>query len=259
MTLIHPNATIDPKAEIGEGVEIGPYSVIDKGVSIGGGTKIGPHVVVREGTEIGKGCHIFQFASIGEAPQFFGYKGEKTFLRIGDRNIIREFVTLHRGTVKGGGRTVIGNDNFLMAYCHVAHDCKIGNQVVMANGSTLAGHILIEDYAIIGGLVAIHQFCRVGAFAIIGGVSGVLLDIPPYTKAQGVRARLYGLNTVGLKRANFSEETLRALKKAYRIVFRSGLTMEKAIKTLAEDEISQIPEVQHFLQFMQGSKRGMSR
>ncbi len=259
MTLIHPTATIDPKAEIGEGVEIGPYSVIEKGVSIGEGTKIGPHVVIREWTEIGKACHIFQFASIGEAPQFSGYRGEKTFLQIGDRNIIREFVTLHRGTVKGGGRTVIGNDNFLMAYSHVAHDCQIGNQVVMANGSTLGGHILIEDYAIIGGLVAIHQFCRVGAFAIIGGVSGVLLDIPPYTKAQGVRARLFGLNSVGLRRANFSEETLKALKKAYRIIFRSGLTMEKAIKNLAGDEISQIPEVRHFLQFIQGSKRGISR
>ena len=259
MTLIHPTATIDPKAEIGEGVEVGPYSVIEKGVSIGEGTKIGPHVVIREWTEIGKGCHIFQFASIGEAPQFSGYRGEKTFLRIGDRNIIREFVTLHRGTVKGSGKTVIGNDNFIMAYAHVAHDCQIGNQVVMANGATLAGHILIEDYAIIGGLVAIHQFCRVGAFAIIGGLSGILLDIPPYTKAQGVRARLYGLNTVGLKRASFSEETLRALKKAYRIVFRSGLTLENAKKKLTEDEISEVPEVQHFLQFIQGSKRGITR
>ncbi|MGZ3558312.1 MAG: acyl-ACP--UDP-N-acetylglucosamine O-acyltransferase [Thermodesulfobacteriota bacterium] len=257
--MIHPTATIDPKAEISKGVEIGPYSVIEKGVSIGEGTKIGPHVVIREWTEIGKGCHIFQFASIGEAPQFSGYRGEKTFLRMGDRNMIREFVTLHRGTVKGGGRTVIGNDNFIMAYAHVAHDCQIGNQVVMANGATLAGHILIEDYAIIGGLTAIHQFCRVGAFAIIGGLSGILLDIPPYTKAQGVRARLYGLNTVGLKRANFSEEALRALKKAYRIVFRSALTLEKAMRKLAEDEISQTPEVQHFLQFIQGSKRGISR
>jgi UDP-N-acetylglucosamine acyltransferase len=259
MILIHPTATIDPKAEIGEGVQIGPYSIIEKGVSIGEGTKIGPHVVIREWTEIGKGCQVFQFASIGEAPQFLGYKGEKTFLQIGDHNIIREFVTLHRGTVKGGGKTVIGNDNVIMAYSHVAHDCQIGNQVVMANGAALAGHILIEDCAIIGGLVAIHQFCRVGAYAIIGGVSGVLLDIPPYTKAQGVRARLFGLNTVGLKRANFSEETLKALKKAYRIIFRSGLTLEKAIKQIGEDEMSQKPEVQHLLQFIQGSKRGISR
>jgi UDP-N-acetylglucosamine acyltransferase len=257
--MIHPTVIIDPKARIAEGVEIGPYSVIEKDVLIGKGTKIGPHVVIREGTEIGKGCEISQFASIGEAPQSVGYKGEKTFLKIGDHNIIREFVTLHRGTVKGGGKTVIGNENFIMAYSHVAHDCQIGNQVVMANGATLAGHILIEDFAIIGGLSAIHQFCRVGTYAIIGGLSGVLMDIPPYTKAQGDRARLFGLNTVGLKRANFSEGTLKALKKAYRIIFRSGLTLEKAIKQVGEDEISQRPEVQHFLQFMQGSKRGISR
>jgi UDP-N-acetylglucosamine acyltransferase len=257
--MIHPTAIIDPKAEISEGVEIGPYSVIEKNVLIGEGTKIGPHVVIREGTYIGKQCQISQFASIGEAPQSVGYKGEKTFLQIGDHNIIREFVTLHRGTIKGGGKTVIGNENFLMAYSHVAHDCQIGNQVVMANGATLAGHILIEDFAIIGGLSAIHQFCRVGTYAIIGGITGVLMDIPPYTKAQGDRAKLFGLNTIGLKRANFSEETLKALKKAYRIIFRSSLTLEKAMKRVVEDEISQTPEVQHFLQFIQCSKRGITR
>jgi UDP-N-acetylglucosamine acyltransferase len=257
--MIHPTAIIDPKAEIGEEVEIGPYSVIERDVFIDEGTKIGPHVVIRHGTHLGKRCQISQFASIGEAPQFSGYKGEKTLLQIGDRNIIREFVTLHRGTVKGGGKTVIGNENFIMAYSHVAHDCQIGNQVVMANGATLAGHILIEDFAIIGGLSAIHQFCRVGTYAIIGGITGVLLDIPPYTKAQGDRAKLFGLNTIGLKRANFSEETLTALKKAYRIIFRSSLTLEKAMKRVVEDEISQTPEVQHFLQFIQCSKRGITR
>ena len=257
--MIHPTAIIDPKAEIGEEVEIGPYSVIERDVFIDEGTKIGPHVVIRHGTHIGKRCQISQFASIGEAPQFSGYKGEKTLLQIGDHNIIREFVTLHRGTAKGGGKTVIGNENFIMAYSHVAHDCQIGNQVVMANGATLAGHILIEDFAIIGGLTAIHQFCRVGTYAIIGGVSGILMDVPPYTKAQGVRAKLFGLNTIGLKRANFSEETLKALKKAYRIFFRSGLTLEKAMKQVGEDEIAQMPEVHHFLQFIQGSKRGISR
>jgi UDP-N-acetylglucosamine acyltransferase len=257
--MIHPTAIIDPKAEIEKDVEIGPYSVIEENVFIDEGTKIGPHVVIRHGTQIGKRCQISQFASIGEAPQFSGYKGEKTFLQIGDNNVIREFVTLHRGTVKGGGKTVIGNENFIMAYSHVAHDCQIGNQVVMANGATLAGHILIEDFAIIGGLSAIHQFCRVGAYAIIGGLSGVLMDIPPYTKAQGDRAKLFGLNTVGLKRANFSEETLKALKKAYRIIFRSGLTLEKAVRQVGQDEIAHTPEVRHFLQFIQGSKRGISR
>lgn len=257
--MIHPTAVIDPKAEIGEGVEIGPYSVIEKGVSIDQGTKIGPHVIIREGTRIGKRCHIFQFASIGEAPQSFGYKGEKTFLQIGDENIIREFVTLHRGTIKGGGKTAIGNRNFFMAYSHVAHDCQIGNEVIMSNAATLAGHIVIEDWAIIGGIVAIHQFCRVGTHAFIGGVSGVTLDIPPYMLASGSHVKLFGLNTIGLKRANFSEETVKALKKAYRIIFRSALTLEKAMKKVGEDEISHTPEVQHLLHFIQHSKRGIAR
>jgi len=257
--MIHPTAIIDPTAEISGGVEIGPYSVIEKGVSIGEGTKVGPHVVIREGTEIGKGCQVFQFSSIGEAPQFLGYKGEKTLLQIGDHNIIREFTTLHRGTVKGGGKTVIGNENFFMAYSHVAHDCQIGNQVVMANGATLGGHILIEDHAIIGGLAAVHQFCRIGAHAMLSGLTGVSQDVPPYMMAAGSRAKLYGLNTVGLKRHQFSEQTIKALKKAYRTIFRSGLTLEKAMKAVGEDNISLIPEVRHLLDFIQRSKRGISR
>jgi UDP-N-acetylglucosamine acyltransferase len=257
--MIHPTVVIDPKAEIEEGVEIGPYSVIEKGVFIGHGTKIGPHVVIREGTQIGKRCQIFQFASIGEAPQAFFYRGEKTSLLIGDENIVREFVTLHRGTPHGGGKTMIGNGNYFMAYSHVAHDCQIGNQVILANGATLAGHILIEDYAIIGGLSAIHQFCQIGTHAFISGLTGVTLDILPYMLASGSRAKLYGLNMVGLKRHHFSEETVKALKKAYRIIFRSGLTLEKAMKRVEEDEISQMPEVQHLLHFIRHSKRGMSR
>jgi UDP-N-acetylglucosamine acyltransferase len=257
--MIHPTAIVDPKAEIGGDVEIGPYSVIESDVSIGEGTRIGPHVIIREGTKMGKGCRVFQFASIGEAPQFFGYKGEKTFLQIGDRNIIREFVTLHRGTVKGDGKTVIGNDNYLMAYSHIAHDCQVGNQVVMANGATLGGHILIEDHAIIGGLSAVHQFCRIGTHAILSGITGVSQDVPPYMMAAGSRARLYGLNSVGLKRHHFSEQEIKALKKAYRIIFRSGLTLEKAVKAVQEDDIFQIPKVQHLLQFIQHSKRGITR
>jgi UDP-N-acetylglucosamine acyltransferase len=257
--MIHPTAIIDPKAEIEEGVDIGPYSVIEKSVFIGRGTKIGPHVVIGEGTHIRKRCQIFQFASIGEAPQAFAYKGEKTSLFIGDENIVREYVTLHRGTPHGGGKTVIGNGNYFMAYSHVAHDCQIGNQVVLANGATLAGHILIEDYAIIGGLSAVHQFCQVGTHAFISGLTGVTLDIPPYMLASGSRAKLFGLNMVGLKRHHFSEETLKALKKAYRIIFRSSLTLEKAVKAVEEDDIFLIPEVQHLLHFIQHSKRGISR
>jgi len=257
--MIHPTAIVDSKAEIAEGVEIGPYSVIEKDVIIGEGTKIGPHVVIREGTRIGKQCHIFQFSSIGEAPQAFAYKGEKTYLLIGDQNFFREFVTIHRGTLPGGGKTIIGNNNYFMAYSHVAHDCQIGNQVVMANGATLAGHIQIEDHAIIGGLAAVHQFCQIGTHAFLSGLTGVSLDIPPYMLASGSRAKLFGLNLVGLKRHHFSEETLRALKKAYRTIFRSGLTLEKAIKQLSEDNIFRVPEVQHLLQFIQNSKRGICR
>lgn len=257
--MIHPTAIVDPKSEIGEGVEIGPYSIIEKGVIVGEGTWIGPHVIIREGTSIGKGCRIYQFSSIGEAPQAIAYKGEKTSLIIGDLNIIRESVTLHRGTVKGGGQTVIGNQNFFMAYSHVAHDCQIGNQVVLANGATLGGHIIIEDHAVIGGLAAVHQFCRIGTHAFVSGVTGVVLDIPPYMLAAGSRAKLYGLNTVGLKRQNFSEETLRALKTAYRIIFRSGLTLEKAMKKVEESEIHRFPEVKHLLRFIQQTKRGICR
>jgi UDP-N-acetylglucosamine acyltransferase len=257
--MIHPTAIVDPKAEINGGVEIGPYSVIEKDVLIGEGTRIGPHVVIREGTTIGQRCQIFQFSSIGEAPQAVAYRGEKTSLIIGDDNIIRESVTLHRGTVKGGGKTIVGDRNFFMAYAHIAHDCQIGHQVVMANGATLAGHIVIEDYAVIGGLAAIHQFCRVGTHAFISGLTGVVLDIPPYMLAAGSRAKLFGLNTVGLKRQNFREETIRALKTTYRIIFRSGLTLENAIKKAGESELSQIPEVQHLLRFIQQTKRGISR
>jgi UDP-N-acetylglucosamine acyltransferase len=257
--MIHPTAIVDPKAEIGEGVEIGPYSVIEKGVSISEGTRIGSHVVIREWTQIGKRCQIYQFCSIGEAPQALAYRGEPTLLQIGDHNIIREYVTLHRGSVKGGGKTVLGNENFIMAYSHIAHDCRIGNQVVMANGATLGGHILIEDHAIIGGLAAIHQFCRVGTYAIISGLTGVSQDVPPYMMAAGDRAKLYGLNSVGLKRHQFSEQEIKALKKAYRIIFRSGLTLEKAMKAVKEDDIFQISRVQHLLQFIQHSKRGICR
>jgi UDP-N-acetylglucosamine acyltransferase len=257
--MIHPTALVDPKAEIGENVDIGPYSVVEKGVSIDEGTKIGPHVVIREGTQIGKRCQIYQFSSIGEAPQATAYRGEPTLLQVGDHNIIREYVTLHRGSVKGGGKTVLGNENFIMAYSHIAHDCQVGNHVVMANVATLAGHILIEDHAIIGGLVAIHQFCRIGTHAIVSGLTGVSQDVPPYTMAAGDRAKLYGLNSVGLKRHQFSEQEIKALKKAYRIIFRSGLTLEKAMKAVEEDDIFQLPEVQHLLQFIQHSKRGICR
>ena len=257
--MIHPTAVVDPTAEIGEGVEIGPYSIIEKEVVIGQGTWIGPHVFIGKNTQIGKGCQIFQFASVGEGPQALAYKGEKTFLVIGDRNIIRECTTLNRGTVHGGGKTVIGNGNLFMAYSHVGHDCTIGNQVILANSAALAGHIVLEDHATIGGLSAVHQFCRVGTHAFVSGLTGIAQDLPPYMLASGSRAQLFGLNTVGLKRFKFPEATVKALKKAYRIIFRSVLTLEKALNQIKDDEISKAPEVQHLVQFIQESKRGICR
>jgi UDP-N-acetylglucosamine acyltransferase len=257
--MIHPTAIVDPRTEIGAEVDIGPYAVIQSDVTIGEGTRIGAHAVIGEGTRIGKQCQIYQFASVGEAPQALVYKGEKTSLVLGDQNIVREFVTLNRGTAQGGGKTIIGNGNFFMAYSHVAHDCAVGNRTVLANGATLAGHIELEDHAVIGGLSAVHQFCRIGAHAFVSGMTGITQDLPPFMLASGSRARLYGLNTVGLKRFNFSDATIRALKKAYRIIFRSGLTLKKAVKTVEEDDIFLIPEVKHLLDFIQHSKRGICR
>ncbi len=257
--MIHEKAVVHPNARIAEGVEIGPFSVIGENVTIGQDTWIGPHVVITGWTTIGKNCKIFQFSSIGEVPQALKFKGEESHVIIGDNNVIREFVTINRATTHGGGKTVLGNENFLMAYAHVAHDCLLGNQVIMSNASTLAGHIEIEDGAIIGGLSAVHQFVRIGAYSFISGLTGVPQDIPPYILVAGGRCKPYGLNMVGLKRHGFSDKTIKGLKKAYKIIFRSGLMIEKAIKTIQQDEISTIPEVLHFAQFIQGSKRGICR
>lgn len=227
-------------------------------MQIGKDTRLDSHVVAEGWTTIGERCHFFPFVSVGTAPQAVRYRGEPTRLTIGNDNLIREFVTIHRATVEGGGETVIGDRNFIMAYSHIAHDCKIGNQVIMANSSTLAGHIQVEDFAIVGGLVAIHQFVRVGCYAMIGGASGIPQDIPPYTIAAGNRARLYGLNLVGLKRHKFSEETVAALKHAYRILFRSHLPLSKALGRV-EKEVPAVPEVRHLVEFLKGSKRGVCR
>jgi UDP-N-acetylglucosamine acyltransferase len=256
--MIHKTALIDGKAELDSGVEVGPHSIIGPYVKIGKNTKIGPHVVIDQWTQIGEGCNIFQFSSIGAAPQDLKYRGEESWVIMGNNNTLREFVTINRGTSQSGGKTIIGNNNFFMAYCHVAHDCRIGNHVILANAATLAGHIQIEDHAIVGGLVGVHQFVRLGCHSIIGGGSGVNKDIPPYTMANGQRAKLYGLNLVGLKRHNFSADVLRDLKKAYRLIFRSSHTLEKAIEH-AQAEISNSPEVDHFIDFIKSSERGITR
>ena len=256
--MIHKTALIDHKAELDPEVEVGPYCIIGPNVKIGKGTTIGPHVVIDGWTQIGEGCRIFQFASIGAIPQDLKYKGEDSWVILGNNNVIREFVTINRATAQSGGKTIIGDNNLLMAYCHVAHDCKIGNRVIMANASALAGHIEIEDHAIVGGLVGVHQFVRLGCHSIIGGGSGVNKDIPPYTMANGQRVKLYGLNRVGLKRQNFSHKAVSNLKHAYRIIFRSSLTVKRALDQV-QAEIKNSPEVDHLINFMKNSKRGIAR
>ena len=255
---IQPTAIVHPKASIASGVKVGAYSLIGENVRIGNDTVIESHVVVEGWSEIGQRCHLFPFVSIGAPPQHLRYRGEPTRVIIGDDNVIREFVTINRATAGGGGETVLGQGNFIMAYSHIAHDCRVGNQVIMANASTLAGHIEVEDFAIVGGLVAIHQFVRVGCYAIIGGASAVPKDVPPYMCAAGNRAQLFGLNSVGLKRHRFPEATMSALKQAYRILFRSHLTLVKAIDRV-QAEIPSLPEIRHLLDFLKSSKRGVCR
>ncbi len=255
---IHPTAIISPEATVGENVDIGPYSIIGPDVQIGKGTVVGPHVVIEGPTMIGGNCHIFQFVSIGAPPQDLKFKGEKRPVIIGDNNTIREFVTIHGSTSADIGMTYIGDNNLLMAYCHVAHNCKLGNNIVMANAANLAGHIHVEDFAIIGGLSGIHQFARIGCHSIIGGASAVVQDVPPYVTVSGNRAKPYGLNLIGLKRRGFKEETITALKEAYKIIYRSSLLLSVALKRV-EAEVDDRPEVRHFIEFIQNAKRGICR
>lgn len=255
---IHPTAVVSHKARIEEGVEIGPYSIIDSDVRIGKNTIIGPHVVIKAHTDIGEGCRFFQFSSIGEVPQDLKFKGEETKVIIGSHNTIREFVTIHRATTEATGVTIIGDHNLIMAYCHVAHNCKLGNHIVMANAANLGGHVHVEDFAIISGLTGIHQFTRIGTHCIIGGASAVNKDIPPFVTASGNFAKLYGLNLIGLKRRGFKEETIMALKEAYKIIFRSSLLLSDALERVGR-EIDDIPEVRHLIDFIRNSERGICR
>jgi UDP-N-acetylglucosamine acyltransferase len=255
---IHPTAIVHPGAKLAADVTVGPYAVIEDNVVIGKGTKIGAHTVIKPFVDIGEYNEIYQMASIGEVPQDLKFGGEETRLVIGHRNRIREFTTLNRGTVGGGGVTSIGDDCFFMAYAHVAHDCHIGNNVILANCTQMGGHVVIEDYAIVGGITAIHQFVRIGIHSMIGGGSAVPQDVPPYTNVTGNRAELHGLNLVGLRRRGFSEESISSIKKAYQILFRSGLKFKEARdKVLAE--VTRTPEVEHLLDFVEQSKRGICR
>lgn len=257
--MIHETAMVHPMAEVADDVEIGPYSIIGEKVKIGKGTSIGPHCVIDKWTVIGTGCQIYQFASLGAPPQHMRYKGEETSVIIGNNNIIREFVTIHRGTPFGNGKTVLGDENFVMAYAHVAHDCTLGNRIIMASYAALGGHVEIGDYAIIGGIVAIHQYVRIGTYAFVGGATALTRDIPPYVTASGMKVKFYGINVVNLQRHKIPEEIIAGLRKAYKVLFRSHLTMEEAIKKVQEDPVYALSEVRHMLDFIKGSKRGVTR
>lgn len=257
--MIHPTAVIDPKAEIDSDVEIGPYSVIARDVEIHCGTVVGSHVTIDRYTSVGPDCNIFQHASIGAVPQALKFKGEKTHVKIGRGTTIREFVTIHRGTGFGGGVTEVGEENFLMAYSHIAHDCRTGRNVIFANAASLGGHIRVGNHATLGAFAAVHQFVRIGDFAFVGAISGVTKDIPPYMLATGTpRARLYGLNLVGLKRNNFEPETISSLKRAYRILFRLGLTLNEAIERV-NAEVEESAEIRNLIEFIKSSERGITR
>ena len=256
--MIHPAAIIQPGAKLAENVSVGAYAMIGEHVVIGSGTTVASHVVIEGWTEIGCDNRIFQFSSIGAAPQDLKYAGQETYLKIGDRNRIREFTTLNRGTAEGGGVTRVGNDNLFMAYSHVAHDCIVHDHAILANGATLAGHVEVESAVILGGLAAVHQFCRIGCQSMISGGAMVTQDIPPYTVAQGDRARTVGLNLIGLKRRGFPEETILGIKKAYRLIFRSGLRLEEALLKISE-EIQPTSELEHFVGFIKNSTRGIAR
>jgi UDP-N-acetylglucosamine acyltransferase len=258
--MIHSTAIIDPSAELAEGVEVGPYAIIGKDVIIGAGSKIGAHAVIGDWTRIGENNQIFAQSSVGAPPQDLKYRGEECWTRIGNNNMIREFATIHRGTVTGHGETVIGDNNLFMAYSHVAHDCIIGNGIVMANVATLAGHVTIEDNVILGGLVAIHQFVTIGTLTMVGGGTLTSQDIPPYMIATSSKrlARLRGLNLIGLKRRGVTDDGISSLKKAYKTLFMAGLKQDAAIAKI-RDNITGCAEVDNLLAFIERSERGICR
>ncbi|MCK4585858.1 MAG: acyl-ACP--UDP-N-acetylglucosamine O-acyltransferase [Gammaproteobacteria bacterium] len=256
--MIHPQALIDPSAELADDVSVGPFSVIGAGVTVGKGTEIGPHVVIGGPTVIGCENKIFAFASVGCDPQDKKYDGEPTRLEIGDRNVIRENCTISRGTVQDTGVTRLGNDNLVMAYVHIAHDCQIGNDAIFANSVTLAGHVEVEDFSILGGFTLVHQFCKVGAHCFTAMNSVISKDVLPFTMISGHMAKPHGLNVEGLKRRGFTSETIRQLRKAYRIIYRSNLTLDQAVKKL-EAMADTCPEIGQLLEFLQRVTRGIVR
>lgn len=258
ISLIDPKAIVDINAEIADDVEIGPFSIIGAEVTIAEGTVIGPHVVIKGPVTIGKDNHIYQFSSIGEDPQDKKYADEKTSLVIGDRNVIREFVTLHRGTLQDHAVTRIGDDNLFMAYTHVAHDCVIGNNIIMANGASLAGHVHLSDNAILGGFTLVHQFTQIGTFSFAAMGSAITQDIPPYVMVGGRPTRPHGINSVGMERAGCNPEAVRLIRKAYKILYKSNLRMEDAIEEM-EDLAGECDEISNMVSFLRNVSRGILR
>ncbi|MDD5328393.1 MAG: acyl-ACP--UDP-N-acetylglucosamine O-acyltransferase [Sulfuricella sp.] len=256
--MIHPTAIIHDGAKLAPDVSIGPYSIIGEHVEIGAGTSVGPHVVINGHTRIGRDNRIFQFSSLGEIPQDKKYQGEETRLEIGDRNVIREFCTFNRGTSQDVGVTRVGDDNWIMAYVHLAHDCQIGNHTIFANNAQLAGHVHVGDYAILGGFTVVHQFCHIGGHSITGMGTILFKDIPPYVTAAGHDAAPHGINSEGLKRRGFSGEAITAIKRAYKTLYKSGLTLEEAKQVLIEQARS-VPEIQLLIDFLANSSRGIIR
>lgn len=256
MSVIHSTAVIHPEADVAESVRVGPYSVIGPGVRIGEGTEVASHVVIEGPTQIGKNCSFFPFASIGQIPQDLKFHGERSELIIGDSNVFREFVTFHRGTSGGGKKTVVGNNSFFMAYTHVAHDCVIGDHVIMGNAATLAGHVTVEDHSSVGAFSGIHQFCRVGRHGFVGGYSVITKDVLPFSKTVGNRARCYGLNPIGLRRKGFDESKLAVIKQAFRLLLQSRLNTRQALEAIAQ-EVQQIEEITYLVNFIRSSTRGI--
>lgn len=258
--MIHSTASIDPGALLGENVSVGAFACIGPEVEIGDGCRIGHHAVIQGPTRLGAHNQVSPHAVLGEPPQDLSYKGEPTRLEIGDRNIIREFVTIHRASTKEDHVTLVGNDNMFMAYSHIGHDCRVGNHVTMANAATLAGHVTVEDHVIIAGLCAIHQFARIGAYAMLGGGTMAPMDIPPYAMASGNHAKLYGLNRRGLQRNGFSGDDIQQVRQAYRLLFKSGLRLEQALEEIQADETLRASKpVEHLVQFIRQTKRGITR
>jgi len=254
---IHPTAVVSKKSKLGKGVILGPYAIIGNDVTIGEDTIIGAHCVIDNRTTLGKRCQVFTGAVLGSIPQDLKYKSENSYLDIGDDNIIREYVTINLGT-QANSKTIVGNNNMIMAYSHIAHNCVIGNSCIIANCGTLAGYVSIEDKAIVGGMVAIHQFTRVGSLSIIGGCSKVVSDVPPYSTCDGHPARVYSLNLVGLRRQKIDSKTIKQLSHAFKILFKSGLSLQSALERLSEEKYASA-EISHLTDFIKNSKRGLCR